>query len=265
MILFLMLISLPVQAGFSEVDNSELYNYKEKKTYSRTQYKKTRKAKFKNVELELKKITKELLEKEKSIATLLEKSQKSLIVKSSDEKILALTRIRGIILNSVVAMNVKPSKFIVRLLSDNEELEGAELKCLGYSFQKRVSSHCNLLILDGKEYPVKIDLWDLDGAEGVIADYYYSGEEKSFLTSSFASFLDGVLSAAKETMTTPYGQVSKTDSKNKILSGLSGIADNANKKIVQSGEKEIEVSFINSGKEVIVFFDHTLNLGESNE
>lgn len=262
MIIFLMLIPLISYAGFSEVDNSDLYNYKEKKTYSRINSKKSKRAKSKNVELELKKITAELLEKEKSITVLLEKSQKSLIVKSSEEKVLALTRLRGTILNSVVAMNVKPSKFIVRLLSDNEELEGGELKCLGYSFQKRVSSHCNQLILDGTEYSVKIDLWDLDGAEGVIANYYYSGEEKSFLTSSFASFLDGVLSAAKETISTPYGQVSKTDSKNKILGGLSGIADNANKKIVQSGEKEIEVSFINSGKEVIVFFDQTLNLGE---
>ena len=62
-----------------------------------------------------------------------------------------------------------------------------------------MSSRCDLLVWEDHEYQVDVELWDLDGAEGIIAHDYYSGEEKTFITSSFASFFQGVLKSHEKT------------------------------------------------------------------
>ena len=201
---------------------------------------------------------KKLLEQDKRIERLLAKQAANVIMRRKEEKVTALSRYRGVLLNSVIAMNVKPAKFIVKV--QEGELDGGELRCLGYSFERRVTSRCDLLVKDGKEYQVDVELWDMDGADGVIADYYYSGEEKAFISSSFASFMEGVLEVSKERIKTPFGEIGRNHAKNKILNGLSTIAEDARKKIVESGEKKIAISYVNSGKEVLIFFNQTVNL-----
>ena len=54
---------------------------------------------------------------------------------------------------------------------------------------------CDLLVTDAKEYQISAELWDLDGAEGIIADQFYSGEEKEFLTIPFDD-IDGFVDNA---------------------------------------------------------------------
>lgn len=244
-----------VMAGFSDVPESELYQYKEEKPV----YKKAptvRKSK-KRLDDEL---LKKLMKEDRKIAELLYRQQKTVIVRKKDEKITALTRVKGVVLNSILAMNVKPSKFIVKLKGEHEEIEGAEIRCVGYSFEKRVPAHCDLLVAGGKEFQVDIDIWDLDGAEGIIADYYYLGEEKAFLTSSFASFLQGVLDVAKDRINTPFGQVTDNNAKNRVLNGIVGVASNVREKVAKSGEQNLSISYVNSGKEVLVFFNQSLLL-----
>ena len=91
------------------------------------------------------------------------------------------------------------------------------MRCYGHEFAKRVISKCDLLVMDDKEYTVDVDIRDLDGAEGAMADYYYTGEEKSFLTSSFATFLTGILDSTKDSVITPMGEVKRTMPKTKCL------------------------------------------------
>lgn len=251
----LILLHSNAHAGFSEIPASNRYQYKKpapKKAQKRTVRK--------NKKSELDEHTKSLLEKDQAILELLKKSEKRVIVRRKEEKITALTRVRGILLNSVLAMNVKPSKFIVRINSESSDLNGAELRCLGFSFEKRVPSQCDLLVMDGEEYGVDVDIWDLDGAEGIIADYYYSGEEKTFLTSSFASFLGATFDVAKGGVSSPFGTFNQNTAKNKIMDGLSSIATNAKNKIIESGEKNLTISYVNSGKDVLVFFNKSLKL-----
>ena len=221
-LVFLILLHTNAHAGFSEMPASNRYQYK-KAIAKKVQKGIVRKSK-KN---ELDEHTKSLLEKDQAILELLKKSEKRVIVRKKEEKITALTRVRGIILNSVLAMNVKPSKFIVRINSESSDLNGSELRCLGFSFEKRVPSQCDLLVMDGEEYDVDVDIWGLDGAEGIIADYYYSGEEKTFLTSSFASFLGATFDVAKGGVSSPFGTFNQNTAKNEIMDGLSGIATNA--------------------------------------
>ena len=252
------LISISSFAGFTEVSDSSLYNYKETKV-TKTRKRKTIKRSSVNKELDA------LLAKDKAIYELLKKQERNVIVKKHEDKIIALTRVRGTLLNSVLAMNIKPSKYIVRVSDEGHDLFGAELRCLGFSFEKRVPSKCDLLVLDEKEFKVDVDIWDMDGAEGIIADYYYSGEEKSFLTSSFASFLSSTFSVAKSGVNTPIGNINQNTAKNQIMDGLLGISDNARQKIMESGERNLTISYMNSGKEVLIFFNKSLNLSEKQQ
>ncbi len=252
--LFLLLLPCLAMAGFSEIDSDELYIYEKPTMKSITNKPSLGINKNKD------KLLNQLLEEDKKLFELLKRQEKNVILRQKAEKVIALTRVKGVVLNSILAMNVKPSKFIVRLGNDNELLEGAEIRCLGYSFQKRVPAHCNLLVLNEQEFDVDINIWDLDGAEGVIADYFYSGEEKAFLTSSFASFLQGVLDVAKERVATPFGEVTRNNAKNKVMGGLMGVAGNVRDKIEESGEKNLSIAYVNSGKEVLVFFNKSLKM-----
>ena len=190
--------------GFSDIPHS--YEYKKPPSPVLIERRTIKQAKQKKGSID-KKLEK-LMEQDERIVDILKKQEKNLIIRRKGEKILSLSRFKGILLNSVLATNVKPSKFIVR----TTEIEGkdeAEIRCQGHGFDRRVLGHCDLLVSDGKEYSVDVDIWDLDGAEGIIADYHYSGEEKAFLTSSLSVFLEGVLEASKDKVMTPYGQISK--------------------------------------------------------
>ncbi len=254
-IVLIFLLNFKSFAGFSEISESSRYQYKSKipKKRDKKTVRKLRKS-------SLDEHTRTLLEKDQAILDLLNRSERRVIVKRKNDKISALTRVRGIVLNSVLAMNIKPSKFIVRIDDQDSELNGAELRCFGFSFEKRVPSQCNLLVTYGKEYPVEIDIWDLDGAEGIISDYYYSGEEKTFLTSSFASFLGATIDVARGGVSSPFGSLNQNTAQNKILDGLSGIASNAKNKIIESGERALSISYVNAGKKVLVFFNKSLSL-----
>lgn len=250
----LLMFPIIAMAGFQEAPSDTLYQYQQIKE-SKVVKKQNRKRK-KNSNKELN----ELLAKDKAIYELLKKQEKNVIIRKRDNKVIALTRVKGLVLNSVLAMNVKPAKFIVRITDSHHDIENGELRCVGFSFEKRVPSKCDLLILDDEEFQVDVDIWDLDGAEGIISDYYYSGEEKTFLTSSFASFLGATFSVAKGGVNTPFGAVTKNTAKNKIMDGLLSVSENAKQKIMESGERNLTISYVNSGKEVLVFFNKSLNL-----
>lgn len=207
-------------AGFSEIPESGRYSYQQKRP-AKVSTTKNDKKKPARVKSGLDSRLEKLMQSDKAIAELLKKQEKSVIVRKMDDKVIALTRVRGVLLNSVLAMNVKPSKFIVRITEDHPELEGAELRCLGFSFEKRVPGQCNLLVMDEQEFEVDVDIWDMDGAEGIIADYYYSGEEKTFLTSSFAAFLGATFDVAKGGVSSPFALFLKIRPRTRSWTGLS--------------------------------------------
>ena len=213
-------------AGFSELEEKNASPPPNRKLYR----------KKKNTQLQ------KLIAQEKKILELLERQEKSLIIKNRKQKIAVLSRFRGVLLNSIIATSIRPSKFIVRILGG--ELSGAELRCAGHSFEKRVLATCDLLVFRERSYPVQVEIWDLDGAEGIISDHYYTGEEKEFISSSFASFLGGITKTGDGA----------------ISSALDGAFKNMREKIAGFGKNKVSVSFINSKKEVLVFFNKTLTL-----
>ena len=254
-------------AGFSELPEDNLYQYKKRPSSQRFQNNKNktvivRKKRGRNKKNKIEKRLKKIMEEDKKIMDLLAQQEKGLILRKSDNKILALTRVPGLLLNSIVAMNIKPSQFVVKIDSNIEEIHGGEIRCLGHGFERRVLANCDLLVVDDQEFKVDLDIWGIDGAEGITADYYHSGEEKAFISSSFASFLEGVLDSTKDRIMTPFGETNRNNAKNKIMGGLMGVAQNVRSKINQAGEQKLSISFVNSGKKVIIFFNKTLNLEE---
>ena len=261
----LMLLLFPVLslAGFSDLSDGELYQYKPAANTKRPT--RTVAVHPRTNSSEMATLARDILKQDKETALILKSQGKTLQVRKKDDKVLALTRVHGLVLNSILALNTHPSTFIVRLSHDNELISGGELRCQGYSFEKRIPAKCDLLIMDEREYQVDVDIWDIAGAQGIIADYYYSGEEKAFLTSSFASFMQGILDVAKDRITTPFGEATRNNAKNKVLGGLMAMGENAQKKIAESGEKDLQIAYVNSGKSVLVFFNQTLNLTTEEE
>ena len=199
-----------------------------------------------------------IMERDRKLMELLARQEDTLIVRSTGNVVPALTRLDGLLVNSILATNVRPVTFIVRIGPLNRHLQNAELKCAAMAPERRVLSRCDLLVADGKEYPVDVQIWDADGG-GMLPDKYWSGEEKSFLTSSFAAFLGGVWDAAKDRVIGPFGAVTEKSGKNALLKGLGGASQNAQNLIAEDGRKKRTVSFVNSGRRVRVFFNKSLN------
>ncbi|WP_127718283.1 hypothetical protein [Halobacteriovorax sp. HLS] len=250
----LLILSTNTFAGFSSIESSYDYKFEDRVSQKRSAPKRIRN-KSSNVDQLLKKIE----DSDKAISSILESNKKRVIVRRGSDSLKALSRIRGTLLNSVLATNKKTTTLVIKM-SENEFFDQAEIRCHGLSFGKRVQGKCDLLVTDEKEYQVNAELWDLDGAEGIIADQFYSGEEKEFLTSSFTSFFEGVLSATKDRLVTPYGEVDRKSGKNQVLSGLIGVASNANGKIKESADKNLQIALINSGKEIYIFFQRSVKL-----
>jgi len=261
-ILALILFPCLAIAGFTELDSHDLYNYE---NLHKSPERSVSKRSVKRGASQQEKLLDQLISGDNKLFEILERQERRVIVRKRDDKVTALQRVKGVVLNSILAMNIKSSQFIVRLGSDDLLLEGAEIRCFGYSFQKRVPAHCNLMVLNDEEYEVDLDVWDMDGAGGIIADYFYSGEEKAFLTSSLASFLQGVLDVAKDKLATPFGEVSRNNAKNKIMGGLMNTATNVKETIEESGEKNLTIAYVNSGKEVLIFFNKTLKLSKRSQ
>lgn len=251
----ILILPLVANAGFSTLDNTYKYDFKED---SRPKKKRTIKKNIKRND-ELDSLLEKLKKQDKEIAEYLDKNDQKLIIRKSEDSLRTLTRIRGVLLNSVLATNQRPTTLVIKL-EDNEYFDAAEVRCKGISYGKRVVGQCDVLVTDDKEYQIEAELWDLDGAEGVIADQFYSGEEKEFLTSSFSSFFEGVLRATKDRLVTPFGEVDRRNGKNQVLSGLIGIADNAKNKIKNSAERNLQIALVNSGKTVFLFFQKEVKL-----
>ncbi len=253
MIWIVLLIPLTSFAGFNSLENS--YDYKFEETSAR----KVKTKKDSNAKSKLDHLLANIKSSDEKISKILENGEKRIIVRKSQDILNSLTRIRGVLLNSILSTNKKATTIVIRLI-ENEFFENAEVRCHGLTFGKRVEANCDLIVSEDKEYQITAELWDLDGAQGLIADQFYDGQEKEFLTSSFSSFFQGVLGATKDRVMTPYGEVEQNNGKNQILSGLMGVGQNANSKIKESSDKNLKLALINSGKEVFVFFQRRLIL-----
>src|SRR5690606_37378633 len=158
---WLILLILPtlVSAGFSELDSSELYQYKTPPAAQTDKVQVKRAAPKRAASNRMDILAKKLLEEDKKLTELLERSEKRLIVRTKEDKVIALTRVQGIALNSIVATTNKASRVIIRLDDSADHLAGAEIRCHALSAGARILGDCDLLVLDEVEYAIKAELW----------------------------------------------------------------------------------------------------------
>ena len=101
-VFLLFLIPTICLAGFSDLGNGDLYDYQvEPKRKVSVKKKIFRKKNSKQSEL-----IEKLLEEDKKLAEILKRQEKNVIIRRKGEKVIALTRVKGIVLNSILAMNV---------------------------------------------------------------------------------------------------------------------------------------------------------------
>ncbi|OFZ43334.1 MAG: hypothetical protein A2485_13500 [Bdellovibrionales bacterium RIFOXYC12_FULL_39_17] len=171
--LLLLVVPYLAFAGYGSSSSSSEYKYKEEiELAPSVQAPKSSKSHKKSGKTKVSGLMSDLLSSEKNIEALLLSQEKNLIVRKSDDSVRALTRVKGVVLNSILAMNIKPTTFIVKIADSASDLDGAELRCLGMSFEKRVPAQCDLLVTNDGEFKTDVKVWDLDGADGIIADYY---------------------------------------------------------------------------------------------
>lgn len=252
MIFLLILMSGNAFSGFSDVDSAYQYDFLESKPKAKKVYKKKRSG------ANLSKLLEDIEARDSEIANILKNSEKKIIVKKSKAHLKALTRLQGTLLNSAIVTSNSTATLVIKL-DENEFFNESEIRCLGISFGKRVIGNCDLVVGD-KEFKVNAELWDMDGAKGMTSDQFYDGAEKEFLTSSFAAFLGAASDAAKDRILTSNGERTLTNSKNKALSGILGITENIKDQVQRSGGGSVQVSLVNSGRPVLIFFNEGVEL-----
>lgn len=247
-------------ASFSQLPKDKAYVYEDREVRSRKVV--TKKMGISKRSSNTDSLLRTIKESDQKLIDLIRQNESSLIIKKDHPKIRSLSRFKGEIVNSVMAYSTTPTVFIVKTNDKALDLEG-ELRCFGITYQKRVNASCNLLVTEEFEYQVDVQIWDLDGSRGLIADKYYDASEKNFLTSSVSSFFQAILHANKEMITTPYGSQNIRGSKNTALSGLSSISKNASTTLADHASENIKISFIKKNREVIIFFNKKLDLETS--
>ena len=252
MILIFLLMTNIALAGFSEVDEAYQYSFESKPIKPRKFVRR------KTRDSQLSKLLGEIKGQDSEIANILKNSEKRVIVKKSKNHLRSLTRLEGTLLNSALAVSNTTTTLVIKL-SENEFFSESEVRCLSTSFGKRVVGKCDLVVGE-KEYKVNAELWDVDGAKGLIADKFYDGAEKEFLTSSFAAFFSAAADAAKDRILTPNGEQAVKNSKNKALSGILGVSENIRDRISRSADKNVQVSLVNAGRPVFIFFNEGVEI-----
>jgi hypothetical protein len=271
MIFFILVITENTWAGLTVLSEKERYDLEEKKIISppiapmapasplpQRKKQETNSLQMKKLLAQMKKLQKEDEQRIKKLDEL--KKSKNIEDKKPKTRIIALSRFKGVLLNSLVATNWKEVHFIVRANSYAGKIASAEFRCQGAADYNRIITVCDLMVLNGKEYNVSVKIWADDGADGILADKIFTSEEKNFLSSSFTSFMSGVLDASKDRFTTPFGQADASTIKNRILNGLVGVGGNANQKIAESSDRKLTVAVANSGQTIIIYFHNGVTL-----
>lgn len=168
-------------------------------------------------------------------------------------KIRSGTALRGVILNSIVSTNLD-SPLLVRVDDGMGVVpDFSEFLCFGKTKHKRVFVECSKLIMGENETLVSALLLNKDGSAGLTGEFY-SGQEEYVAGAIATGALTGVLEASMSKVSTPYGDLIKDTSANKVLGGAIGGLD-VTKDIIEGEMKTKEPKVaINAGKEVIVFF-----------
>lgn len=169
-------------------------------------------------------------------------------------KISAGTIFKGTLLNPIVSSNLE-SPVSVKVTPNKTLKDGGTFLCKGARADRRVYIACDRLMVNNYEYKgLTSSLLNLDGSNG-IKGKYWSGEEQYIAGIAATSFASGVIASSQETFTTPYGEQTINNSKNRLYGGLASTANEVTQIMADKLEKSNGIVSIKAGTEVLIYFN----------
>lgn len=167
--------------------------------------------------------------------------------------------LKGRVLNSIVSSNLE-SPILVEVTETNFGIiAGSKFICGGITKNKRVVTVCDKLVTDIDEFQVNVSLLNTDGTSGLVGEVY-SGKEKFMVGAIGTAFLRSALEVSQDRIPTYTGELVKSNSKNKVLSGTIGSLDEGLQVFSEEMKtEEVKIS-IDAGKEILIFFNQRFRL-----
>lgn len=165
--------------------------------------------------------------------------------------------IRGVLLNSVVSTNLE-SPLLVESIDNSALPEGTKFRCTGVTKNKRVLTVCDRMITPSKEVEVKVQVLNIDGTAGLRGEYN-DGKDSYIAGAIVSEFARGVISASKDKVVLPLGNIDSDSEKNKVLEGLASSMSATTDLTTDSMKSQEPKVFIEAGKPVLIFFMEGLN------
>lgn len=198
-----------------------------------------------------------LIQNNKKLNELLHSRTALPVIWEGRSKVLTGKTFRGTLLNTIVSTNQSSPVFVKAHLNQGLPFN-SKFSCQATTQNKRVFCLCNKLITTEKEIPIQAQLLNLDGSSG-LEGIYEDGKEEIIAGAVISDFSQGMLSAAQNRTSTPFGAIQDTTLKNQLLQGAINSAGTTSEILLEEMNKVIPIITIEAGTEVLIYFMEAIN------
>jgi len=193
-----------------------------------------------------------LLANNKKLTSLLQQRSAEPVVWQRRAKLLTGKTFRGMSLNAINSTNLS-SPILVQAYPGQGLPHPTRFACQGVTQNKRVFTLCNVMVSDGEETPVSVQILNSDGSSGL--EGLYDDSKDLLIAGAVASeFSAGMLSAAQARISGPLGAISDASVKNQILQGAVNSGRVTSEILLDEMHHQEPVVTVEAGKEVLIYF-----------
>ncbi len=202
-------------------------------------------------------LLKNLIQNNKKLNELLKARTALPVIWEGQKQILTGKTYRGTLLNTIVSTN-QATPVLVRANLNQGLPYNSKFACQSMTQNKRVFCLCNKLITTTKELAIVAQLLNLDGSSG-LQGVYEDGKEDLIAGAVISDFSAGMLSAAQNRTTTPFGSMQDNSAKNQLLQGAINSAGSTSEILLDEMKNAVPVITIEAGTEVLIYFMEAIN------
>ena len=114
------------------------------------------------------------------------------------------------------------------------------------------------MITSDKEIQISAQLLNIDGSSD-LQGIYEDGKEDLITGAIISDFSQGMLSAAQNRVTTPFGTIQDGSLKNQLLQGAINSAGTTSELLLEEMKTTSPVVTIEAGTEILIYFMEALN------
>lgn len=198
-----------------------------------------------------------LIQNNKKLNELLKARTTLPVIWEGQKQILTGKTYRGTLLNTIVSTN-QASPVLVRAHLNQGLPYNSKFSCQAITQNKRVFCICNKLITSDKEIQISAQLLNIDGSSG-LQGIYEDGKEDLITGAVISDFSQGMLSAAQNRVTTPFGTIQDGSLKNQLLQGAINSAGTTSEILLEEMKSTIPIVTIEAGTEILIYFMEAFN------